>query len=138
MENNERVNFIKRLRKLAAKTGGIGRLAKKANIPLSTMDKYLLGSAPTYEKLVAIAHAGSVSVDWLATGRDYRETAPVNIKILRDITTEVEKIFNDYGVKIKPEKKAKFISNLYEEMINEKSNLDDVKEEITRLAEMMQ
>jgi len=102
------------------------------------MQKYLQGSAPTFEKLAAIAQAGNVSVDWLTTGKDYRETIPLNIRILCDITTEVEKIFDDYKVNMKPEKKAKLISNLYEEMIENGTTLDALKKEITRLAEMME
>jgi len=138
MGNDIKIKFIARLRKLVTNVGGVGKLADKANIPLSTMQKYLQGSAPTFEKLAAIAQAGNVSVDWLTTGKDYRETIPLNIRILCDITTEVEKIFDDYKVNMKPEKKAKLISNLYEEMIENGTTLDVIKKEITRLAEMME
>lgn len=62
--------FIERLRELASKVGSANALAKAAGISQSGIQRYLNGGEPSRKALVAIATAGSVSIDWLATGRD--------------------------------------------------------------------
>ena len=47
----------------------VRNFAKRAGIPPSSLQHVLEGGKPNVEKLVAIADAGGVSVDWLATGR---------------------------------------------------------------------
>ncbi len=44
------------------------KFAQKCNIPISTMRKYLAGSMPGAEKLLLIALANDVSVEWIVTG----------------------------------------------------------------------
>lgn len=61
--------FIQRLRDLAAKEGSANALAKAAGISQSGIQRYLNGGEPSRKALVAIAGAGKVSIDWLATGR---------------------------------------------------------------------
>lgn len=61
--------FIERLRDLASKVGSANALAKAAGISQSGIQRYLNGGEPSRKALVAIADAGEVSVDWLATGR---------------------------------------------------------------------
>lgn len=59
-----------RLRLLVERCGGVNRLAEKARIPSSTVSRYLAGgSAPQLASSAALAHAGEVSLDWLASGR---------------------------------------------------------------------
>lgn len=61
--------FTQRLR-VCSKIAGSGEaLAKRAAIPRRTLETYLSGRAePKVSRLVAIADAVNVSVDWLATG----------------------------------------------------------------------
>jgi len=61
--------FIGRLRELASKVGSANALAKAAGISQSGIQRYLNGGEPSRKALVAIATAGGVSIDWLATGR---------------------------------------------------------------------
>lgn len=57
--------------RIAITVGGMSGLAfaKKCGFSDSLLRKYLEGSIPGADKLVLIADAGGVSVEWLATGR---------------------------------------------------------------------
>lgn len=50
--------------------------AQKAGIKNSTFQSVLNGAKPTIDTLTAISQAAGVSIDWLATGRDYRPNDP--------------------------------------------------------------
>lgn len=61
--------FPDRLRICAERVGNQALLAKKAGISKPTMGDYLANkSDPSRTRLVAIAEAANVSVEWLATG----------------------------------------------------------------------
>ncbi|MFJ1231490.1 XRE family transcriptional regulator [Yersinia proxima] len=63
--------FSERLKSIVP--SGTGRdFAKKAGIGYSTVHNYLQAvSSPTLENLVLLAKAGDVSVEWLATGKEF-------------------------------------------------------------------
>ena len=63
--------FSERLKSIVP--SGSGRdFAKKAGIGYSTVHNYLQAvSSPTLENLVLLAKAGGVSVEWLATGKEF-------------------------------------------------------------------
>ncbi|MCU7365981.1 LexA family transcriptional regulator [Pantoea stewartii] len=67
--------FSERLKSIVP--SGTGRdFAKKAGIGYSTVHNYLQAvSSPTLENLVLLAKAGDVSVEWLATGKEFSKTA---------------------------------------------------------------
>ena len=44
--------------------------AKRSGIPYGTLRHYLDGRSPKVEHLIALAKAGGVSIEWLATGKD--------------------------------------------------------------------
>ncbi|WCH28245.1 XRE family transcriptional regulator [Aeromonas salmonicida] len=69
------LQFSERLKSIVP--AGSGRdFAKRAGIGYSTMHNYLQAvSSPTLENLVLLAKAGNVSVEWLATGEEFRGTA---------------------------------------------------------------
>lgn len=66
------LQFSERLKSIVP--AGSGReFAKRAGIGYSTVHNYLQGvSSPTLENLVSLARAGNVSVEWLATGEEFR------------------------------------------------------------------
>jgi len=66
--------FSQRLKSIVP--SGSGRdFAKKAGIGYSTMHNYLqAASSPTLENLVLLAKAGGVSVEWLATGKEFSKS----------------------------------------------------------------
>lgn len=67
--------FSERLKSIVP--SGSGRdFAKKAGIGYSTVHNYLQAvSSPTLENLVLLAKAGGVSVEWLATGKEFSRSA---------------------------------------------------------------
>lgn len=67
---DEASEFRKRLQTCVDKAGSIYALAKKAGLPQNTIRRYFADSEPTRPKLLAIAKASGVSVQWLATGED--------------------------------------------------------------------
>ncbi|WP_081304860.1 XRE family transcriptional regulator [Aeromonas hydrophila] len=69
------LQFSERLKSIVP--AGSGReFAKRAGIGYSTVHNYLQGvSSPTLENLVSLARAGDVSVEWLATGEEFRGAA---------------------------------------------------------------
>ncbi|WP_193065650.1 XRE family transcriptional regulator [Hafnia alvei] len=75
--------FSERLKSIVP--SGSGRdFAKKAGIGYSTVHNYLQAvSSPTLENLVLLAKAGGVSVEWLATGKEFTKIAS---------TSQIEKL----------------------------------------------
>lgn len=66
--------FSERLKSIVP--SGSGRdFAKRAGIGYSTVHNYLQAvSSPTLENLVLLAKAGGVSVEWLATGKEFTKS----------------------------------------------------------------
>ena len=61
--------FSDRVLMLAQNVGGIMELAKRSNLSHQVVRKYVRGvSDPSRERLVALARAGNVQLEWLATG----------------------------------------------------------------------
>ena len=57
----------------------VSSFGRKCSIGESAIRKYLAGSLPNSENLVAIADAANVSIEWLATGRGSKQrSANVN------------------------------------------------------------
>lgn len=71
------LQFSERLKSIVP--SGSGReFAKRAGIGYSTFHNYLQAiSSPTLENLVLLAKAGNVSVEWLATGKEFMNGANV-------------------------------------------------------------
>lgn len=68
MDTNER--FAERLRFAIANAGSIQKLGERARVAPRTISGYLVGKGdPSRQRLIALADAGEVSVEWLATGR---------------------------------------------------------------------
>ncbi len=61
--------FAQRLHALATHRGGQATLSAASGIPKTTLAKYVSGeSEPNVSRLIALARAGGVSVEWLACG----------------------------------------------------------------------
>lgn len=65
----EQEEFIERLSELAETLGSKAALARKAGLPLSSLDSYFSGTEPPRRVLNRLAEAGRVNVDWLSRGR---------------------------------------------------------------------
>lgn len=67
--------FAARLRELIGR-GSANAFARECSIGESSVRQYLAGGIPGLDKVVQIARAKKVSVDWLATGHGPREASP--------------------------------------------------------------
>lgn len=68
--------FILRLGEIAGGSGNISAFARAAGVPTASLHSYLSGSEPTRPVLAALARAGKVSIDWLATGEASKQRLP--------------------------------------------------------------
>jgi len=66
--------FGERLKKAAEKVGGQAGLARLTGISSRSVSAYVSGKAdPSRERLIAMARATGVSVEWLATGEEIKQ-----------------------------------------------------------------
>ncbi len=68
--------FIKRLEEIVGEFPSRAALAKKADLPPSSLQSYIEGAVPTRPALVALARAAEVSLEWLADNRGYKKPHP--------------------------------------------------------------
>lgn len=68
--NDQDEAFTRRLRQAVDAGGGPSHIARLSETPLRSLNEYLAGRDPKRGRLVAIARACKVSVEWLATGEN--------------------------------------------------------------------
>jgi phage repressor protein C with HTH and peptisase S24 domain len=68
--------FIRRLEEIIGEFPSRAALAKKADLPPSSLQSYIEGAEPTRPALVALARAADVSLEWLADNRGYKKPHP--------------------------------------------------------------
>lgn len=130
--------FGDRVRSISQSVGGLDQLSKLSKISKRVISSYISGdSEPTRPRLISIAQAGNVTLEWLAEGKGIKENRELNATALQTILTEVENIFHDYKITVNSEKKSKFIANLYAEMMEDGTTMEDIRKEIIRIAEMI-
>lgn len=66
------MSFSTRLKELIGETS-ILAFANKSGVPQNSIRQYLNGSIPGLDKVIAIADANNVSVEWLATGKGTKD-----------------------------------------------------------------
>ena len=63
------ISFENRIKRIIALAGNADKLANSAGVSPSLIGKYLSGKTdPTRKKLIALADAANVNIEWLATG----------------------------------------------------------------------
>jgi phage repressor protein C with HTH and peptisase S24 domain len=67
--NDGHEGFVERLKLLVMRAGSARALAGKAGVSSNTISLWLRDSEPGRDKLVDLANAADVSVEWLASGR---------------------------------------------------------------------
>lgn len=115
--NSEGEQLAQRVRQCAAAVGGGDALAQKTAIPRRTLESYLTGTTePKASRLVAIARAANVSLEWLLTGEGTEEPAPQVLKSepLEAAIRIVERWLDAHRRVMQPEKKAAAILAIYE------------------------
>src|ERR1700732_4003792 len=68
-EEQQMEGFAARLAQIIAEYGSRYALAKASGIPVTTLQKYTLGTKPGMDALVTLARSANVDLDWLLTGR---------------------------------------------------------------------
>ena len=79
MSENDKADpaFAARIERLCEMVGGASVLAQKSGLSRRVIDKYVAGgSDPSRQRLVSLADAAGVSVQWLATGQGSPSGAP--------------------------------------------------------------
>jgi phage repressor protein C with HTH and peptisase S24 domain len=67
--SDDHAAFAERLRIVGKNVGSLSALARKTGVSDSTIHLWLRGSEPSREKLIALAKAGNVNVEWLISGQ---------------------------------------------------------------------
>lgn len=125
------MSVAERLRKCAEVVGSGDELARKAEIPRSTLETYLTGKAdPKAERLAAICYATGVSGHWLLTGNGQMMLSDVATPGMTgdlSLFAEAMEIIDLYLLKTKktmtPANKRKAVEALYKLSI-EKNRID--------------
>lgn len=116
--------FQSRMNILISQAGGPSSLAQKSGLSRRVIDKYRSGeSDPSRTRLVALARAGGVTIEWLATGNgsmapdapplQSAQPPPVDEKMLELAITAVDRHLAERGLRVPPDKKAAIIAALY-------------------------
>lgn len=100
--------------------------AKECGMSDSLVRKYLAGTLPGLDKLVVMAEVAGVSVQWLATGKEVAALGQPQIDYdkLEEVTTKILRLFQDRGVKVKPEALARIIRLVYEYVQRQGKDMD--------------
>lgn len=124
-------SLAKRIRHCADLVGSGDALAQKAAIPRRTLETYLSGEAePKASRLVSIARAAGINLEWLATGDgpmrvgEGAVVAPLDRELLCLVIEEIEQLLNDVNGELEPEKKAELIALIYEEVREQEGKVD--------------
>jgi transcriptional regulator with XRE-family HTH domain len=114
-----------RLRQVIGDESGNG-FARRAGVTESALRKYLDGAMPSADRLVKLALAGDVSIEWLATGQGprYRAAAGAvsptasldDLQRLQDTIEAVEKGLRAIDRTLSPAKYAELVVAAYELM----------------------
>ncbi len=116
----ENDSFTDRLKEIITKLGSQEKLAFKSGISKSTISKYILGlSDPTRKKIIALASAGDVNVEWLVNGANERDREPRDTLLISTILTIAEEIVESNKIAITPEKKVKSAMSVYQDIKDE-------------------
>lgn len=91
--------------------------ARKAGVSDTFLRQCLAGrTEPTRTKLIALAHAGGASVEWLATGTTAAtpRTPLPDRELLESIIEVTESVLEETGHRLTPARKAHLVSAVYD------------------------
>jgi transcriptional regulator with XRE-family HTH domain len=115
-EGTADAGFVARIHEIVERSGGISMLSRKSRLSRAVIHKYLNGeSDPSRARLVALARAADVDLEWLATGRKAAAGTGLPERKLDDdelrelITRRVETAFSSHG----QEARARYIDRLH-------------------------
>lgn len=112
---------------LAAEVGNLAELARKSGLSRRVIDKYRNGeSDPSRARLVALARAAGVRVEWLATGEEpmrpneprARSTTGIDSDLLARIHKGVAEVYRAENARISPDRLAEEVARIYDELVS--------------------
>lgn len=114
-----------RIRRCAELVGSGDALSQKADIPRSTLETYLTGKAePKASRLVAIAEAAGVSVQWLATGREpmrpdaaAAQVASVDEDLMARVAEGIALIYKEENARIYTGPLVRAAARMYDDLV---------------------
>ena len=130
------ITFPDRIKKIIELSGSAEKLANISGMSSRVIGQYLAGkSDPTRLKLIALANAALVNIEWLATGKgpmreEDRET--FHMPLLALIIEALEEYEMDAGKKLTPAEKADFISEAYNKCIDDEEASSQTKDNILK------
>lgn len=131
-------DFKDRLKEIVKKFGSVRALGEAAGISPRGIEQYFRGSQPTLEKLKAIANAGGVTVEWLATGIDRsKDQNMVPIEKVKDIISIVDDYLSSINRILPSDKKKELIVFLLEEYIEKQYDKETIHDHLKRILRMM-
>lgn len=144
--NDSIPNLHERIRKCAEMAGSGHALADKTGIPRRTLETYLSGNAePKASRVLSIAKAAGVSLEWLLTGNGPIRRSPVgchanidlhiDIALLEEVLNTIEAALKQSGRVLSSDKKARFIAVVYD--LHHESSNAPCKEHIARLLQLI-
>ena len=120
----ERPAFAGRVKELADEFGSVANLAAAAGLSVGVLRKYMDGqSEPSRDRLIALAWAGHVTVEWLAVGAKPKRqeermvlegSPPLDKKVMSDCLAGLELWLRENDVDLAPESKAEAVIAFYE------------------------
>ncbi len=131
--------FRSRMEFAARRAGNATRLAEAAGISRRAIGDYLAGAAePSRSRLVAIARAARVSVQWLATGEGSPTAVPgvIDGEVLEDALQTVEEYLGERRQTMAPFDKAGLVAILCGIEAAEDATVIEAQPRIARLLEM--
>ena len=118
MNDNEKINFQERIKQIIKLAGSAEKLAHISGMSSRIIGQYLSGkSDPTRMKLIALANAVNVNIEWLATGKGPMLTGDNHEKLRVDLLECFFQIYDDYekqlSKSIAPAEKAWSIAKIF-------------------------
>src|ERR1035438_2564143 len=129
METAEDKAFGERILKIIHKVGNAQKLAKLTGMSGRAIGQYTTGSTdPTRKRLLALAKAGNVSVEWLATGIGPEQSATGTFyrELLVQTVSVLEGSLKKRGLELDPNRRGKVTAKLFENLLNKNASPDDV------------
>lgn len=134
-----------RIRTCAEIVGSGDAISQKTGIPRSTLETYLTGKAePKASRLVAIADAAGVSVEWLATGRGAMRpdnAAPakgaasgIDRDLLAAAYKGIAELYRSENARISADPLADEVARIYDDLVE---TYDSTEERLTGLKVML-
>ena len=126
--------FTDRLRLLVNKLGSIKKLSSVANVSEGVIKNYLSGQTePTRKKIIALARAGEVNIEWFLTGEGSAEKDLKSMDLIKDIMVIAEEYLEESGEILSKKQKAELVALSYDYVYGKDYSHEIIKQIIERL-----